>query len=69
MELQEARHLIGCDVSLTWKDRKGEPTAAWVYVHAADFVPLYGPCLITDRGDIRLDRVVHWDRRRERRAA
>lgn len=58
MTISEARSFIGSEVELSWRDRKGEELSATTRVYAADFVPLYGPCLLTDAGEIRLDRVV-----------
>jgi hypothetical protein len=58
MTISEAKSYIGSEVHLTWRDRKGADIHASTRVYSADFVPLYGPCLITDAGEIRLDRVV-----------
>jgi hypothetical protein len=58
MTIQEARSFIGHEVALSWADRKGEAQHAVATIYSADFVPLYGPCLITDVGEIRLDRVL-----------
>ncbi|HTQ10315.1 MAG TPA: hypothetical protein VMI31_09615 [Fimbriimonadaceae bacterium] len=61
MTIGEARSFVGSDVSLCWLDRKGQELREVARIFAADFVPLYGPCLITDAGDIRIDRVVSID--------
>jgi hypothetical protein len=58
MTISEAKSYIGSEVDLSWRDRKGEEIHAFTRVYSADFVPLYGPCLITDAGEIRLDRIV-----------
>jgi hypothetical protein len=58
MTISEAKSFIGSEVELSWTDRRGEEQHAATRVYSADFVPLYGPCLITDAGEIRLDRVV-----------
>lgn len=58
MTISEARSFVGSDVALSWHDRKGEELHVLTTIYSADFVPLYGPCLITDAGEIRLDRVV-----------
>ena len=58
MTIQEAKSMIGLEVSIAWRDRKGEEVHQVAKVFSADFVPLYGPCLVTDAGDIRLDRIV-----------
>ena len=58
MTIGEARSYIGSEVNLTWLDRKGEEHTDVAFVEKADFIPLYGPCLLTDVGEIRLDRIV-----------
>lgn len=58
MTISEAKSYVGSDVSLCWLNRKGEELRADARVFSADFIPLYGPCLVTDAGDIRIDRVV-----------
>lgn len=58
MTILEAKSYIGAEVELSWLDRKGEEVHAVTRVYSADFVPLYGPCLITDAGEVRLDRIV-----------
>ena len=49
-----ARHTV----DLTWLDRKGESLQDSLYVYAVRFIPLYGPCLVTDLGEISVERVV-----------
>jgi hypothetical protein len=61
MAIGEARTLIGHKVQLTWADRAGNETSGVVEVFEVNFVPLYGPCLLTDFGDIRVDRVIHYE--------
>ncbi|HVT14208.1 MAG TPA: hypothetical protein VHE55_18240 [Fimbriimonadaceae bacterium] len=58
MTIIEAKSFIGSEVELSWRDRKGDELSSRTRVYAADFVPLYGPCLLTDAGEIRLDRVI-----------
>lgn len=58
MELKDAKTLAGQCVLLTWLDRKGETITKSVDVYEANFVPLYGPCLITSAGDIQIQKVV-----------
>lgn len=58
MTISEAKSFIGSEVELSWTDRHGDELHASTRVYSADFVPLYGPCLITDEGEIRLDRIV-----------
>jgi hypothetical protein len=58
MELKEAKSFVGKDVQVSWTDRKGSPITKVVQVYEVNFVPMYGPCLITDAGNIQLDRVV-----------
>ena len=58
MTISEARRFVGCEVALCWHDRNGQELRTESRIYAADFVPLYGPCLMTDAGEIRVDRVV-----------
>lgn len=69
MTIRDARSLVGADVSLTCRNRKGEETLLDVHVFSADFLPLYGPCLVTDEGEVPLDRVVAFEPRLERKRA
>lgn len=57
MHIQEAKAFANQRVQLTWLDRRGEEVSDQVDVYEVNFVPLYGPCLITNVGEIRLDRV------------
>jgi hypothetical protein len=61
MDIKEAKAFIGMPLRLCWTDRKGDASSDLVHVFNVGFVPLYGPCLITDRGEIRLDRVVAFE--------
>lgn len=61
MSIQDAKTFIGMPLRLTWTGRKGDEQTDLVYVFNVGFVPLYGPCLITDKGEIRLDRVVNFE--------
>lgn len=58
MTISEARQFVGMEVALCWHDRNGLELRTQSKIYAADFVPLYGPCLITDAGEVRLDRVI-----------
>jgi hypothetical protein len=58
MNIQDAKTFVGMPLRLTWTGRKGDEQTDLVYVFNVGFVPLYGPCLITDKGEIRLDRIV-----------
>lgn len=49
---------MGQIVNLVYKDRKGDEIAQVAEVFDVGFVALYGPCLMTDIGEIRIDRVV-----------
>ncbi len=57
MQIQEAKTFIGRQVALEWTDRKGALLTDVVDVYEVNFVPLYGPCMITSVGEIRLDRI------------
>ena len=58
MLISDAKSFVGQIVEVTYTDRKGNPVSEMAEVFDVSFVPLYGPCLITDVGDIRLDRVL-----------
>lgn len=58
MLISEAKTFTGQTVKLVYKDRRGAEMERQTEVFDVGFVPLYGPCLITDIGEIRLDRVV-----------
>ncbi|MBS1705645.1 MAG: hypothetical protein JST40_07205 [Armatimonadetes bacterium] len=57
MLISEAKKFVGEVVEVTFSDRKGQEVCEVAEIFDVNFVPLYGPCLITDVGDIRLDRV------------
>ena len=65
VELQDARKLANQTVSLSWKDRKGEIINDRLFIYEVKFVPLYGPCLITDLGEIAIERVLFAQRAEE----
>jgi predicted DNA-binding transcriptional regulator YafY len=67
--ISEAKAFVGSFVKLTYKDRMGNETEKVVEVFDVNFVPLYGPCMITDAGDFRLDRVSACSLLEERKAA
>ncbi len=58
MLISDAKNYVGQIVQITFADRLGRETVDVAEVFEVNFVPLYGPCLITDVGDIRLDRVI-----------
>lgn len=58
MEVQLAKGLIDKSIRLRWTDRKGEVVEESVYVCSVQFVPFYGPCLITETGQVPLERIV-----------
>lgn len=57
MHIQEAKTFANQRVQLTWVDRRGDSYSDVVDVFEVNFVPLYGPCMITSAGEIRLDRI------------
>lgn len=69
MLISEAKAYIGHSVKVQYKNRNGDVCEAATMVYDVNFVPLYGPCLITDVGDIRLDRVVGCQVHAEKQAA
>jgi hypothetical protein len=58
MEIAEARAFENSTVRLRWTDRKGETLQENLQVFSVEFLPLYGPCLFTSNGEIKLDRVI-----------
>ncbi len=58
MLISDAKGFVGQWVEVVYKDRVGAEVVDTAEVFDVNFVPLYGPCLITDIGEIRLDRVV-----------
>lgn len=57
MLISDAKKLVGQIIDLSYTDRRGETLHEVVEVFDVNFIALYGPCLITNIGDIRLDRV------------
>ncbi len=57
MLISDAKKLIGQIVEVDYLDRAGRTISDVVEIFDVNFIALYGPCLITDIGDIRLDRV------------
>ncbi len=58
MLISEAKAYIGQMVNLVYRDRKGDEISQIAEIFDVGFVALYGPCLMTDMGEIRIDRVV-----------
>ena len=58
MLISEAKPFVGQFINLTYTDRARNEYCETVEVFDVTFVPLFGPCLVTDIGDIRLDRIV-----------
>ncbi|MBS1714636.1 MAG: hypothetical protein JST30_09910 [Armatimonadetes bacterium] len=69
MLLSEAKRYVGQFVSLTYVERSGRKVEKVAEVFDIGFVPLYGPCMITDVGEIRLDRLESCQVVQEERAA
>lgn len=57
MLVSEATAFLGKVCDLTLLDRQGHSHTRTVEIFDVGFVPLAGPCLITDSGEFRLDRV------------
>jgi len=47
----DARAFVGQFVELSYRDRKGDSSSVVAEVFDVNFLPLKGPCLITDVGD------------------
>lgn len=57
MDLTYAKAFDKTNVKLSWYDRSGELHTEDVYVMEVGFVPMYGQCMVTSVGEIRLDRI------------
>lgn len=57
MLISDAKKLIGQIVDVEFTNRSGKLINERVEVFDVNFIALFGPCLITDLGDIRLDRI------------
>lgn len=57
MLVSDAKKFVGFEVEFTYQDRTGENKRLSGEIFDVTFVPLYGPCLVTDTGDYRLDRI------------
>ncbi|MBS1721509.1 MAG: hypothetical protein JSS66_00715 [Armatimonadetes bacterium] len=55
--MSEAKQFVGHFVNLVYCDRAGKKVEKVAEVFDIGFVPLYGPCMITDVGEFRLDRI------------
>lgn len=58
MLISDAKTYVGQSIDVRFTDRAGREFCERVEVFDIAFVALYGPCLITDFGEIRLDRIV-----------
>lgn len=58
MSFKDAQQYVGMLCEVSWQDRRGEIQTQNLFIADVTFVPLYGVCLVTDYGEIRLDRVV-----------
>jgi len=57
MLISDAKGFVGKWIRVTYIDRTGQEVTDHAEVFEVNFVPLYGPCLVTDIGDLRLDRI------------
>jgi len=53
----EAKPFVGQFVTVTYREKNGTEHTIQTELFDINFVALKGPCLITDAGDFRLDRV------------
>ncbi|MBL8068106.1 MAG: hypothetical protein JNM28_06630 [Armatimonadetes bacterium] len=60
MLISEAKTLIGQTIALTYTDRTGQEYTEVTEIYDVAFIPLYGPCMITDSGEVRLDRILEY---------
>ena len=54
----QAKAFVGQTCEVVKTDRHGNETCETVHIDDVSFVPMYGACILTSSGDIRLDRVV-----------
>lgn len=57
LQISQARHYMGKEVTITYLDRSGAETTKQTRIYDVAYVPSYGACLIADTDDIWLDRV------------
>ena len=57
MYIPEAKQYLGRNVSVTYRDRRGDMHTKSLLVQDVTFVPMYGGCLVGDIDDIWLDKV------------
>lgn len=69
MSYNEAKSYIGFPLRLKWISTKGHEQADRVHVFSVGIVPGRGPCLITEKGEIRLDSVTQAEPILKRHAA
>lgn len=69
MLISEAKPLVGHFVNLSYTDRSNNIYSETVEIFDVTFIPLYGPCIITDVGEIRLDRIVKAEKAASQKAA
>ncbi|HXH59749.1 MAG TPA: hypothetical protein VNI20_00165 [Fimbriimonadaceae bacterium] len=58
MRSVEAKHFVDKSVDLEYRDRVGNIYLVQAYIYDVGFLPMHGPCLIADIGEVRLDRVL-----------
>lgn len=57
MFVAQAKQYVGQTCEVWWADRHGNNHHGTMRIDDVTFVPMYGACLLTSTGDIRLDRV------------
>lgn len=67
--ITEAKSFVGQYVQVLFRDRSGREISEMAEIFDVAFIPLYGACLITDIGEIRLDRIIRCDLEDYRQAA
>lgn len=55
--IPQAKQYLGRNVSVTYRDRRGDMHTKSMHVHDVTFVPIYGACLVGDTDDIWLEKV------------
>lgn len=67
MTYQEAKSVVGTYVRLIVESHRG-PVTERVHVFNIGMAPRLGPCLFTDHGEIRLDKVLRHEAIRQKAA-
>lgn len=57
MFIPEAKQYLGRNVTVTYRDRRGDLHTKAMLVQDVSYVPMYGSCLVGDIEDVWLDKI------------